>query len=610
MSYKSNTLYQALLLLTPFSAAWAVEQLPTIHMTANNMTANRTVLNDQNTMAGLTVIDREQIERQQFQTLEELLKTVPSLSFRNSGGMGKTTGISLRGTSSQSVLVLVDGQKIASATTGTVAFEHLPIDQIERVEIIRGPRSSLYGAEAIAGVIQIFTRQAGHADGMKPYASVSYGSHESYKGNIGVNLRQGASWANLNATAIKTQGINATRPTAWGHDPDRDGYESSAFALKAGHQFSDQFEISSNLLSVDAKNEYDNGPDAHGNIKQNVYGLAAKYKPVDRWQSELKVGRTEDKLESVEYGTKSKIDTLRDNISWLNSLTLQPNQLLMLGIDYQHDKVNSSTNYTQNKRDNTGYFVQYLAGFGAVNVQAAFRFDDNQQYGQHSTGNATLGYHLNDHYHAYATWGKAFRMPTFNELYWPADPVFGGGGNPDLKPEQAENLEIGLKGSQYLDWQLNAFMNNIDHMIVGWPAQNVDKARVKGIELVLGQNLHQWVWNLNYTYQDPKNRSGAYKNKQVVYTAKQLLNFSADYKIDKWLIGGAVHYEDKRFVNAANTQQLSDFTTADVRVTYQLTPTMSVQAKLANMFDKTYQSTADYNQDGRTAWLTLRYAMQ
>ncbi|MEG2359673.1 TonB-dependent receptor domain-containing protein [Acinetobacter sp.] len=593
----SKTLLGSLFILSPLSAAMA-ETLPTI-----NVTANRTVTPDQHTMAGVTVIDRAEIERKQFNSLTDLLKTVPSISMRSNGGEGKTSGISLRGTKSNNVLVLVDGQKVGSATTGAAAFEHFPIDQIERVEVIRGPRSSLYGAEAIGGVIQIFTRK-GSQDGIKPFASMTYGSHETYDGNIGVHVKEGNSWATLSLAGRKTQGINTTAPTGWGYDPDKDGYENKSVSVRAGHQFNDQFSLEGNVLYTDGKNEYDSSPNIYSNINQNIYGVTAKYKPINVWETEFKIGRTEDKLETV-ASTTSHINTERNNASWLNTLSLHPQHTLMFGVDYQDDKVTSETAYTLKERNNIGYFTQYLGAIGAVDLQAAVRFDDNEQYGDHTTGNASVGYRFNDDYTAYAAWGKAFRTPTFNELYWP------GAGNVNLKPEEAENIEIGFKGRQWLDWQLNIFNNEFDNMIVGWPAINIDKARIQGGELEVGQNLSNWMWNVNYTYQKPEDRGNtANKGKQAVYIPKQLLNVSADYKMDKWTVGGSVHAEDKRYTNPANTQYLGAFATADVRVAYQATPEFSIQAKLANMFDKEYQTNKDYNQDGRTAWVTLRYAMK
>lgn len=613
-----KTAVGSIFLLSPLSVAMAAEkpvyQLPTI-----NVVASLVEQDNADTMAAVTVINRDEIERKQFNSLQDLLRTIPSISFTNYGGQGKTTGISIRGTNANAVLVLVDGQKVGSATLGQTAFEHFPMTQIERVEVVRGPRSSLYGSEAIGGVIKIYTRQ-GSTEGVKPFASVTYGSHETYEANAGVNFRNDQSWATLSVAGLKTEGINAStlQETA---DLDKDGYENASVSLRAGHQFSDRFEVGTNVLHITGENDFDNQDDwgygaytdtqnVHSKIQQNVYGIHAKFKPVDAWTTELKLGRSEDKAETFD-AYPSEINTERDTVSWLNTVSLNPNHTLVSGLDYQLDKVSGSNTYVKDERDNFGYFAQYLGSVGKVDLQAAVRLDDNEQFGNETTGNASLGYHLTDNVLAYVSYGTAFRAPTFNDLYYPSS------GNPDLEPEESENIEVGFKGqNQYVNWELNAFDNKIDNLIAWapnaagqWLPANVQEARIRGVELVLGQNYDALSWNLNYTYQDPENRSEGAKGKQLAYRPKQLLNLSVDYTVDQWTIGGSVRAEDSRSTGDF-TPELAGYALFDTRVSYQATPELSIQAKLANVFDVEHKTYNGYNQDGQTAWLTLRYAMK
>lgn len=611
----SKALVSSFFTLSPLSVAIASEnvvQLPTI-----NTVANLVEQDNQKTMAAVTVIDRAEIERKQYNSVEDLLKTLPGVSMKNSGGAGKATSLSLRGTNANAILVLVDGQKIGSATTGQAAFQFLPIDQIERVEVVRGPRSSLYGSEAIGGVIQIYTRK-GTENGVKPFASFTYGSHESYDANAGVNIKTDNSWATLSVAGTHTQGIDSTDTQT---ERDHDGYKNYSVSLKAGHQITDKLAVNMNVLHVDGTTEYDNSyaVNPEQEIQQNVYGLGATYDVNDLWSTQVKLGRAEDKEDSrSNKKSQSVYNTTRDTVSWLNTLKFNKNNTLLLGYDYLNDEVKGSgvKEYVEKERDNHGYFAQYLGNYNQVELQAALRVDDNEQFGTHTTGNATLGYHF-DQAMVYASYGTAFKAPTFNDLYSPY------GGVLDLEPEESKNYEIGLKGQlKTLDWELNGFYNEIDDLIVwrpdapgswNWYASQIDKARIRGAELSLGQTLENWKWNVNYTYQDPENRSeGAAKGKQINYRAKQLFNASADYTMDKWTIGGSVHAEDKRYIDTdgLNTASLPSFATADTRVTYQATPEFSIQAKLANMFDKQYQTSQGYNQDGRTAWVTLRYAMK
>lgn len=612
MNLLHKSVLSSIFVLTPLSAAMAVDVLPTI-----NVTANRVAVEDKNTMAGVTIIDREEIERKQFHSLEDLLKTLPSVTYKSNGGRGQPSSISIRGSNSNAVLVLVDGQRLGSVTTGQTAFEHLPIDQIERVEVVRGPRSSLYGSDAIAGVIQIFTRKATQ-DGVKPFVTLGYGSHETYEGTAGVNLRQGDTWGTLSVTGTKTDGIDATSTLI---EPDRDGYRNFSALLNAGHQFNDQLSVDMNALHVEGKTYYDNSyaVDPYNRVRQEVYGLGLSYSPFDMWNTKFKVGRSEDKYE-IFSDKKSTLNytSIKETASWLNTVEFDKNNTLLLGVDYLNDKLDASDAVLDGKsRDNFGYYAQYLANVGQFDLQAALRLDDNQQFGTHTTGNVSLGYQFNDQIMAYMSYGTAFKAPTFNDLYSPY------GGNEQLVPEESKNYELGLKGQVVdINWELIGFYNEIEDLIVwrptapgswDWYASQVDKARIRGVELNLGQNLDNWQWNASYTYQDPENRSSdKSRGKQINYRAKQILNLSADYKMQEWTVGGAVHAEDKRYVDEENlnTAYLPSFATADVRVAYQVNPDFSIQAKLANMFDKQYETSQGYNQDGRTAWLTLRYAMK
>lgn len=596
-----------------------VHQLPVI----TNTVANIVEQDSQKTLAAVTVIDREEIERKQFNSLQDLLRTVPGVTYSNTGGLGKVTSVSIRGTGNRHALVLVDGQKVGSATLGETAFEHFPIDQIERVEVLRGPRSSLYGSEAIGGVIQIFTRK-GTQNGVKPFASFTYGSHETYQSNVGLNVKHDNTWATLSLAGTKTQGIDATNINE-ANDLDKDGYENKSASLRMGHKFNDQFNVDASVLVVDGENEYDNRDDwgspyidannVHSKIEQNVYSIGATYKPFDVWTTGLKLGRSEDKLDSRD-ANPSVINTQRDSLSWLNTLNFNKQNTLMLGFDYQNDEVSGTKAYAVKERDNKAYFAQYLGSFGSFDVQGAVRQDDNEQFGNHTTGSVTLGYRFNDTVQSYVSYGTAFKAPTFNDLYWP------GSENPTLVPEESENYEIGFKGViSNVQWELNGFYNEIENMIAWAPnatgnyvPSNIDNAKIKGAELSLTQQLNNFLWNINYTYQEPENETAGSHGKQLFLKPKQIFNASADYTLDKWTVGASVHAEDKRYTNATNTAELGSFAIVDTRVTYQVTPEFSVQAKLANMFDKEYSTNYSnstlFNQDGRTAWLTLSYAMK
>ncbi len=246
------------------------------------VTATRTAQAADASLASVTVITRQDIERLQAQSVPEVLRGVAGLTFSNNGGAGKATSVFLRGTNADHVLVLVDGIKIGSATLGTASFQDIPVAQIERIEIVRGPRASLYGSEAIGGVIQIFTRKGGGA--MAPSASFTAGSYGTYNTALGLSGGGEQSWFNAKAAQQNVQGFNACRgkPAPGGagcfvNEPDKDGYNNSSLGLNGGYRFANGLVADVQVLRADSKNRYDGsnlvGNQAEG-VQQVVGGIA------------------------------------------------------------------------------------------------------------------------------------------------------------------------------------------------------------------------------------------------------------------------------------------------------------------------------------------------
>ncbi|WP_369959022.1 TonB-dependent vitamin B12 receptor [Pseudomonas benzenivorans] len=578
------------------------------------VTATRTAQTAEQSLAAVTVFDREQIERSQATSVPELLKRVPGVSFANNGGPGKTTSLFMRGTESDHVLVLIDGIKVGSVTAGATALQDLPLELIERIEVVRGPRSSLYGSEAIGGVIQIFTRKGAGA-GIKPFFSAGYGTHDSYSGSVGVSGGDGQGWYSLGLSGLDTDGINVKPMDASGYEDDADGYRNLSAALSAGYRFANGLELDANLLRAKSHNDYDqvnrrrtSGFHAHADGESNVLGTRARFAPLEPWLVTLQAGRSEDKSDAFQDGAfYSRFDSRRDSASWQNDLSLAPGHTLTLGADYQHDEVNGSTAYAEDSRDNKGGFAQYLGEAGRHDWQLALRRDNNQQFGQHDTGNLGYGYALNDALRATLSYGTAFKAPTFNELYFP------GYGNPDLDAETSKSLEAGLAGRHaWGHWSINAFRTVIDDLIaydssIRAPA-NVAEARIRGVELVLASQLLGWDWNANYTLLEPENRSsGANDGNELARRAKQLFNLDLDRRLGAFSLGASLHAEGQRYDDLANTRELSGFATLDLRGEYRIDPEWRLQARVANLLDADYETAEGFNQPGQALYLTVRY---
>lgn len=578
------------------------------------VTATRTAQTAEQSLASVTVFDRERIEQTQATSLPDLLKRVPGVSFTNNGGPGKATSLFMRGTESDHVLVLVDGIKIGSVTGGGAALQDLPLELIERIEVVRGPRSSLYGSEAIGGVIQIFTRR-GQAQGIKPYLSAGYGTHDSYSGSAGLSGGDGQSWYSLGVSGSDTDGIDVKSPGTSGYERDDDGYRNLAATLSAGHRFDNGLELDANVLRADSHNDYDSvnskrtkGYGANADNESLVFGTRARFSPLEPWLVTLQAGRSEDNSDAYQDGAfYSRFDSRRDSYSWQNDIVVATGHTLTLGVDHQHDEVQSTAEYDEDTRDNDGYFAQYLGQEGRHDWQLSLRRDDNEQFGQHDTGNLGYGYAFTDWLRGTISYGTAFKAPTFNELYYPDY------GNPELDAETSRSLEVGLAGQHdWGHWAVNAYRTQIDDLIaydasISGPS-NVQEARIRGVELVVGSQWLGWDWNANYSVLEPENRSsGSNRGNELARRAKQLFNLDVERRFGEFSVGTSLHAEGQRYDDLANTRELSGYATLDLRGEYRISPEWRLQARIANLLDADYETAEGYNQPGQAAYLTVRY---
>lgn len=577
------------------------------------VTATRTARTVDETLASVTVITREDIERLQASTVLDLLRGTPGLSITNNGGLGKSTSVFLRGTESDHVLVLIDGVKVGSATLGTAAFQDIPVEQIERIEIVRGPRSSLYGSEAIGGVIQIFTRKGGGA--LRPYLSFGGGSYQTYNASAGVSGGGERGWFNLSASGLTTEGFNACngKPSPGGagcftYEPDKDGYRNASGSVRAGYRFTNSAEVDVNALRAEGKNRFDGSFVNESQSVQQVLGGRLRLTPLAAWHMTLAAGQSRDDSDNFKDGAfKSRFDTTRDTVSLQNDITLGQTHLVTVGLDYQNDKIDSTEAYAVTARDNEGLFAQYQGAFGPQNVQFAVRRDDNEQFGEHTTGGLAWGYDLDKDLRVTASYGTAFKAPTFNELYFPDF------GNPNLRPEESRSYELGVRGKNaWGGWSLSAYQTDVDDLIAfdaaTFAPANIDEARIRGIEAVLSVRLSEWQLRSSLTLLDPENRaSGANYGKVLPRRAEQALRVDLDRTFGKFRVGGSLLSEGRRYDDLANTREMGGYAILNLRGEYVLTRAWRLQARIENLFDKEYETASYYNQPGRSFFVTLRY---
>ncbi len=576
------------------------------------VTASRTARTQDQTLAAITVIDRAEIDRLQPPSLQALLAGRAGIALANNGGAGKATSVFLRGTESDHVLVLVDGIRLGSATSGGASLQDIPPEQVERIEIVRGPFSSLYGSEALGGVIQIFTRRP--QGGAMPSFTLATGSERTRRATLGFGGRVGdaaqGGWYAINASHGRTDGINAYRGPR-GFDPDLDGYRNEALTVQGGWRFAERWDVEARVFRAEGRNEYDGTASNIADTVQQTVGGRLRYAPTDALRIALSLARSDDLSDNYRNDAYASTFDTRRRMATLQADAMVGAALLTFGFDWQADRVESSTRYARDRRINRGVFAQWQQDFGTQSLQASLRRDDDRQFGGVTTGSALWGWTIGDALRLSARYGTAYKAPTFNELYFP------GYGNPALQPEHARSLEVGLRGEHAAgNWSLNAFETRIDDLIA-YDADlrptpgpnNIDRARIRGVEAVGELRVADWDLRGSATWLDPRaDGDNASRGQLLPRRPTRSGRFDIDRRFDRFNVGGSVIGAGERYENLANTRRLDGYGLVDLRIGIAFAPDWSVQLTAGNVFDRRYETAEFYPQPGRHWLLSLRHA--
>lgn len=599
------------------------------------VTATRTAAPVVEALAPVSVLTAADIAALQAPDLPSLLNGFTGVDLVQRGGRGANSSAFVRGTNSGHLLVLVDGVRVGSATLGTTALETLDPAAIERIELVRGPRSSLYGSDAVGGILQIFTRKA-QAPGIEVDAGLSYGSHNEQQYRASLAYKNDRSDVRLVLSRYSTDGFDRTLNDSNGNGDD-DAYEANNLALSAGHQINEALRLSANVQYQAGESDSDNGYCAldcepYARFTNGSADLALLAQLNDLWLSTVRLGFAQDKSEQDDhiaaaaiqnYGGRNRIETERESASWQNDLALADNQLLTLGVDYVNDKVAGKleertyapdwsysvdfVGYDIDDRDSVGLFGQYQARWDAHSLALSGRNDDNAQFGSASTGSLAYGYAISPSWSLLASYGSAFKAPTFNDLYWP------GAGNPDLQPETSINAELGARyQDDGLQLAFNVFENRIDDLIAwapdasgSWLPSNVAKAKILGAEAELSAVLDEWQLSANATWLDAEDDA---TGKALPHRASQLLNADVSRQWGGVTLGLALEARGKRYADASNTVALSGYGLLNARLSWQLTPEMVLEANVKNLLDKSYTLVNGYRQDGVNGTVGARFS--
>lgn len=595
------------------------------------VTASRVSQSRESVLGDVTVIDREEVERAGAGSLTDLLQSQPGVQINTSGGAGKASSVFLRGTNGDHVVVLVDGLRINSATLGTTAFENIPLAQIEKIEILRGPASSLYGADAIGGVIQIFTKK-GEADKPLIHAAVGLSSYNTRTAEAGLSAASGDTRYGININSFVTDGFSAQRILAknlpkQAIDLDRDGYRNLGVSAFIDHTFAVGQTLGLQYFGSQGRNHYDGLDkfDDFSNETQQSYALTSKNRLTDFWHSTLQLGNSIDSSDDHRAAGISQFKTTQRQYTWQNDLSL-PVGTLTLAYDRLEQRVSGSSNYAVNTRDNNGYLTSYVADIGKHSLQASLREDSNSQYGNHTTGGAAYGYRISPEWRASANYGTAFKAPTFNQLYAPDF------GDPNLNPEQSKNAEASVKyATNKQHAGITIFDNKINNLIAfsgpltatctksyyaGFCPVNVGQVEILGATLDGGWSItDNLTLNGNLTVQSPRDdkTNMLLARRGNRYGAISLLHTWGDLQWGAEVTGASTRYND-----AANTKKMGGYALVNLTANYRINPEWKLEARANNVLDKDYvlsytgntATSNPYNTAGANVFVGLRYQMK
>lgn len=555
----------------------------------------------QDVNASVTVLDRADIELLQPKDFVALLQLVPGIQIARSGSRGQVSSIFVRGSRTQHTLVLIDGVRTGSATLGYQDLTMLPIELIEKVEVIRGARAAHYGSDAISGVIAITTRQVKSTE-----LNVKTGSNGLAETAVHGRYQVDAAQLFASVGYSRADGIHVLDKA----DPDRDGFQQRFAKLGASAETALGFLQWNSQLNRGAS-EYDASPTWGGTdeskSQQDLHQLQWRYpqqlganRQVSH-QAHLAFSR-DDSLNFGNNSAATRYETVRQELDYQASYALSSALNVLAGLSHINAEVESlSTQYTKTDRISNSVFIGTDAQFGDWSTDLVLRNDNVSAYGSNNSYQWGVAYQLIAPVQLRFNQGTGFKVPTFNALFWP------GSGNPDLLPEESLSRELGLRYQGAFQLDVVHFRRDLTNMIVynskARQSQNIGLAQVDGFEYSLSKTLAGVYHQLDLTYANPQDLSN---NSAVPNIPKQKLTYLASYQWDAWQFSGNLQQRD-RLRNAADTQTvLSSVLLMGAGVSYDWSKDLTIRLTLDNLLDKTYQTNLGYLQPGREFSLSVQ----
>jgi vitamin B12 transporter len=575
------------------------------------ITGTRTPVRADQALAEVTVIDRAQIEAASGRMLAELLSRQAGIQIWANGGAGTAASVSLRGMESRHTLLLIDGVRYGSATLGTPIWDNLPLDSIERIEIVRGPMSGLYGSDAVGGVVQIFTR--GGTQGFKPDVALAAGSLGRGEASAGARFGQGTLDGSVRLQHLRTRGFSASneRVPFGQYNADDDGFRQTSAQARLGATL-DAWRLDGNVLASNGVSRFDDGPgaDSRADVRTALQSLSLHGPLAAGWKTTLRLARSEDvndiRASASTFTMLGATGTVQRQLSWENEIDTPLGTVLALVERVTQDVERPGTPYASSRRTITGLALGLNGAAGPHSWQANVRRDRNSQFGSPTTGSLAYGLELAPGVRATLSTGKSFVAPSFNQLYFP------NFGNPLLLPEEGLQTEFGLR------WQgtgFNARVAWFDHRIRGYISSgpqptNIPRTRIDGVSASAESQLGAWALAASVDLVNPVNDTASTANagKLLPRRTTESGRLSADWQGAQWRLGGSITAHGPRFDNAANTLRVPGHAVLDLRSETALAPGWTIGLLLNNALGQRYETTYGYNQPGREWLMTLRWA--
>ncbi len=583
------------------------------------VTASKTEETVRETSASVIVITEEDIKKLNVQFVPDVLRTVADLSIAQNGGVGTVASAFIRGGNSSHVLVLIDGVKVNSPILGGFDFSHLSVGDIERIEIIKGPQSTIYGSEAMAGVINIITKKGKG----KPSITASFeaGSYGTYSPTATFQMGTDKYDIRVTASYFKTEGISAYK-----NGTERDGYKNASVSTRLGLKPLENLEFEliggytyarteSDLPTADKLYEL-----YYYNFLNRAYAsFIANFTPFKFWNQKLTLSYYSDILKYRNFDplspSGSDIDTKRYLIDWQNNFSFSDIHITTVGFEYKKDKAENPSAKIDHSVENKALYLnnkfQIIKDFLTIN--AGLRYDKHETFGDRTTYRVGSVLYIKDlDLRLKASYGTGFRAPSLNDLYY--EDEWGSRGNPKLKPEKSRGWDVGFD-KEFLNKRIYLYFTYFNQKytdMIDWKCdpvtwqctpENVNQAKAKGVETSLNIKISEPVtFTVGYTYLDAKND----KDEPLDRRPRNKATFGLGYVDNKYSVYANLIYVDRR---KDGTHYLPSYSVFNLSGDYKISKNISIFGRVQNLFNNKYEEVHNYGTYGTTVFLGTRVSL-